>query len=120
VAGYVPAGSGSPGLTVGAEPDGRLRLAWEPSCSADATDHAVYEGSLDALRSGTWDHSPLTCSAGPDLVEYVQPGSGNRYYLVAPLVPGAEGLLGAASDGGERPASSLACLPREPDSTCDW
>jgi hypothetical protein len=120
VAGYVSAGEGSPGLELRAEPDGRIRLNWEPSCSSDATDHAIYEGSLEALRSGNWDHSPVTCAAGPDLVEYVEPGPGSRYYLVAPLVPGAEGGIGAGSDGAERPVSTLACRPREAESTCDW
>jgi hypothetical protein len=101
------------------EPDGSLRLTWEPSCSTDAIDHAVYEGSLDALRSGLWDHAPVTCSAGPDLVEYVVPEAGSRYFLIAPLTLSAEGTMGSASDGTLRPPSALACRPREADSSCE-
>ena len=118
VAGSIPSTPGG-GLRVEAEPYGMLRLSWEASCSGDASDHAVYEGSLDALRGGAWDHVPLTCAAGPDLVEYITPGAGNRYFLVAPLAGGHEGSVGTDSSNSPRPVSAQACVPREADSTCD-
>jgi hypothetical protein len=118
VAGSIPADAGG-GLALRLEPNGWLRLSWEPSCSSDVVDHVVYEGNLDALRSGTWDHAPLTCTAGADLAEYVYPGYGNQYYLVAPRASTYEGSLGSSSSGLPRPESSSACAPREIDSTCN-
>jgi hypothetical protein len=118
VAGSIPA-TPDGGLRIDPAPYGDLRLSWEPSCSDDVGDHAIYEGSLDALRAGTWDHVPLTCSAGVDLTEYVFPGAGSRYYLVAPLAGGREGALGADSSAALRPVSAQSCAPREADSTCE-
>jgi hypothetical protein len=119
VAGSIPAGGSGPGMIIAPGPDGTLRLSWAASCSPGAVSHAVYEGSLAALRAGTWDHAPLTCEAGPDLAEYVAPAPDDRYYLVAPLTAEAEGSLGSVSSGAARPASHLACAMREPDSSCD-
>jgi hypothetical protein len=117
VAGSIPSDSGG-GLSLRLESNGWLRLSWDPSCSSDVIDHVVYEGNLDALRSGTWDHAPMTCTAGPDLAEYVYPGYGNHYYLVAPRAGSVEGSLGVNSAGLPRPESSSACAPRETDSIC--
>jgi hypothetical protein len=105
-------------LTVDKAGGGQLALSWGASCSVGASDYAVYEGTLAALQAGSYDHAPLSCAAGVDLSETVTPGAGNRYYLIAPLVTGAEGGLGADSGGSPRPASASACETREPDSTC--
>jgi hypothetical protein len=119
VAGSIPSGSDGVGVSLAPGPNGLLRLSWEPSCSPGAVNHAVYQGSLAALRAGVWDHVPLTCHAGPDLAEYVPPGPGDRYYLVAPLTAETEGSLGAGSSGALRPVSPMPCAPREADSSCD-
>jgi hypothetical protein len=119
LAGSLPAGGPGGGLQVRLEPYGQLRLSWAASCSPEVEDHAVYSGSLETLRAGGWDPSPVTCSAGADLVEYVSPAPGNRFYLVAPLADGNEGLLGHDSNGAQRPPAEASCAPREPDSTCD-
>jgi hypothetical protein len=116
VAGAIPVNGG--GLTLQAQPSGSLRLRWDASCSPDVTTHAVYEGSLDALRAGRFNPARVTCEAGPDLVEYVDPAAGDRYYLVAPLAAGREGSLGTDSTGAARPQAPAACAPREEDSSC--
>jgi hypothetical protein len=118
VAGAVPDGSTGTPLTLAKAGAGQLTLSWGASCSASASDYAVYEGSLTSLRLGSYEHVPLACSAGTDLTETVMPSPGDRYYLIAPLVGGAEGSLGSASSGTPRPASELACEVRESDSTC--
>lgn len=118
VAGSIPCASSGSGLAVALEPGGELRLSWSPSCSADADDYAIYEGSISALRSGTWDHLPRICSAGPDLAEYLIPQGGSRYYLVAPLAGGKEGTYGTDAEGQLRPQPELICAPRESVSTC--
>ncbi len=109
------AGDGDPGspLTLAKGAGGNVTLAWGASCSGTATNYAIYEGTLSALRSGTWNHVARTCAAGTDLAETIAPGSDSVYYLVAPVVPGAEGRLGTTSAGAERPASASACAPRE-------
>ncbi len=100
-------------LTITPAAGGQITLSWGASCSADVDDHAIYEGSLASLAAGTWDHVPVTCSAGPDLTETITPSAGSRYFLVAPLAGGSEGLLGSGSAGTDRPASGSACAPRE-------
>jgi len=113
VAGCAPDGrTGSP-LRVAKASVGALTITWGASCSATASNYALYEGTLSALRSGSWDHVPRTCAAGLDLAETVTPAAGNSYYLVAPLAGGQEGLLGQTSLGAERPLSRTACAPRE-------
>ncbi|HKQ62610.1 MAG TPA: matrixin family metalloprotease [Candidatus Polarisedimenticolaceae bacterium] len=113
VAGTIPA------LVVNKAAAGQLRLSWDSSCSAEAVDHAVYEGDLDQLRAGVWNHLPRTCAAGVDLAEYVAPAGGNTYYLVAPLTATHEGTLGWTSSGALRPGSTSACHPRESATTCN-
>ncbi len=113
VAGTVPDGSAGAPLRVEKGSGGSLTLTWGASCSASASDYAIYEGTLSALRSGTWDQAPKTCAAGADFTETIIPGSANAYYLVAPLAAGKEGLLGSTSSAGERPPAVSACAPRE-------
>ena len=108
--------AGVPGILAGlqlARSGGSLGLSWTASCSGQATGYAVYEGTLSALRGGYSDLAPVTCAAGSDLTETFVPGAGDRYYLVAPTVPGAEGYLGNSSFGSPRPAAADACAPRE-------
>jgi hypothetical protein len=98
--------------------NGELELTWPPSCSDDTDDYVVYEGSLEALRSGVWDPQPATCSASLDLWESIVPSPGDRYYLVAPAAGPFEGSLGQTSEGAERPAAATSCLTREAFSGC--
>ena len=95
---------------------GSLTLTWAGSCSGQASGYAVYEGTLSALRAGMSDVEPITCAAGTDLTESFVPGTGNRYYVVAATVSGAEGALGSASTGLARLPSADACAPREASS----
>jgi hypothetical protein len=118
IAGSIPAGGAGAGLVIGKAPPGLLRLSWSPSCSGDVDGHAIYEGSMAALRDGVWDHAPATCSAGVDLVEYLDAGGGNRYFLVAPLAASFEGSIGNSSGGEPRPAAAAACGVREESSAC--
>ena len=119
-AGVVPDGTLSGGgLTLDRGFAGALVLGWTASCSAEATDYAVYEGSLDALRQGIWDHTPATCSTSGDPWAVLTPAPGNRFFLIAATASGQEGSLGSTAGGTERPASTAACFPRETVSSCD-
>jgi hypothetical protein len=111
VAGELPEGGGG-ALTVERGAGEAVVLAWGPSCSTEAADYAVYEGSLESLRAMKWEHAPVTCSAGSDRAHSFVPTAGDRYFLAAPIAAGNEGLLGHTS-WGPRPASPLACGPRE-------
>jgi len=113
VAGCVPDGRTGAPLRVAKGAGSALTITWGASCSATASDYALYEGTLSALRSGSWDHAPKTCATGLDLTETVVPGAASAYYLVTPLAAGHEGLLGPTSLGVERPPSLTACAPRE-------
>ncbi len=111
LAGALPEGGGG-ALSVERGEGGAVVLAWGPSCSTEATDFAVYEGSLESLRAMKWEHAPVTCAAGADRAHTFVPAPGDRYFLAAPVAGGNEGLLGRSS-WGPRPASPLACAPRE-------
>ena len=105
--------SGGPGaipsstLRVSKEgPTGRIVLEWFPSCSADATDYAVFEGLL-----GQWyTHSPVTCTdTAADFREVITPSAGDTYYLLVPLDQATEGSYGVDSAGIERPTGAPGC-----------
>jgi hypothetical protein len=113
VAGTAPDGSSGAPLHLDKAAGGNLTLTWGLSCSGSASDYAIYEGTLQALRLGTWDHVPKTCSAGADLTETIVPGALDGYYLIAPMAAAREGLLGRSSTAVERPPSTSACAPRE-------
>ncbi|MCU0255024.1 MAG: matrixin family metalloprotease [Acidobacteria bacterium] len=116
-AGTAPDGrSGSTPLRAVRAAGTQITLSWGASCSAGATDYAIYEGTLDALRSGSWNHTAKTCSAGLDRSETITPGTGARYYLIAPLTGSSEGRLGKTSAGADRPTASTPCRPREASS----
>lgn len=108
-AGSVPE-SGTP-VRVNKAAGSDLAFTWGTSCSGQAADYAIYEGTLAALRSGSFDHVPLTCAAGTDLAQTLTPGAGSRYYLLAARAGSIEGALGHG-----RPASASACAPREASS----
>jgi hypothetical protein len=114
-AGSVPDGTYGAAVTVDRASASDVRITWPASCSAEATDYAIYEGSLTSLRGGAWDHVPVTCSAGTDRTEVVTPQAGPRYFLVAPLAGSSEGTYGL-SEGAPRPPSTSACATREPSS----
>ncbi len=119
-AGVVPDGTGATaGLAIDKGFAGALVFGWSPSCTGEATDYAVYEGSLDALRQGVWDHAPRTCGTIGDPWYVLTPGSGNRFFLIAASAQGYEGRLGRMSSGVERPAAAQACAPREIAATCE-
>ena len=105
VAGSVPDGAAGPPLLVTPGAGGAVTLGWGASCSPTVEDYAVYEGDLDALAAGSWDHLPVACNAGTDRSETFGPGAGSRYFLVAPQAGGAEGSLGSGSSGDPRPAA---------------
>jgi len=117
-AGAVPAAEGGLRLVKGS-PDGELLFNWGASCSAEASDYAVYEGSLDSLREGVWDHRPASCSTGGALDTTLVAGEGNRFFLVSPLAGSNEGRFGSTSEGSLRPASLAACAPRETAAACE-
>jgi len=80
-----------------------VHLQWLLACGS-AADYAVYEGTL-----GNWyDHEAVLCSTGGATTVTVTPRAGDRYFLMVPLTPAAEGSYGTTSGGAERPAP-LSC-----------
>jgi hypothetical protein len=114
-AGVVP----QAGFTLRKYMDGTVELEWDPSCSPDAADYAVYSGSLAALAQGVYDLSTVACSTGGGTKHLMFAGAGDLYYLVAARTADREGTLGRASSGALRPAAVDACAPRESADTCE-
>lgn len=108
-AGAVPDGANVQGapLMVSLE-GGNVTLTWGASCGG-GTDYAIYEGTLGNYMS----HVPVACStSGLTSSTFPAPGH-STYYLVVPVVPGAEGSYGLRSNGTERPPSATACRPQQ-------
>jgi hypothetical protein len=114
LAGSIPGGDGLLLDRVGSD----VVLTWRASCSGDTDDYAVYEGSLSALRSGSWNPVPSTCEAGTDRTHTLVPGHAQAYYLVAPLAGSSEGSLGTDGAGIDRAVPPTSCGIREESSTC--
>jgi hypothetical protein len=85
-----------------------LDFTWTVSCSAEAIDQTVHEGTL-----GTWySHDSILCTTSGCLTcATVTPLAGNRYFLIVPVTAVDEGSYGIDSFGIERPVSGTSCLP---------
>ena len=84
----------------------QVTIAWSASCSSEAEDYAIYEGTI-----GSWySHSSVTCTdlAG-DFTESFTPAEGDRYYLVVPLTADGEGSYGQSSAAAEIPRAAAPC-----------
>jgi hypothetical protein len=110
LAGTISEGGAAP-LLLTKSPSGEIELTWGTPCG-EPTGYAVYAGSLDALRAGTWDHAALRCASASELAEVVPADGPDRYYLVGSVAAAGEGSLGAGSDGKLRPEASSRCAPR--------
>lgn len=115
-AGTVPDGRSGAPLRVARSASGALVVSWGATCGR-ATNYALYEGSLDALRLGAWDPKPATCAAGADREATVASSPGARYFLATSLAGVVEGPLGADSSGRQRPVPPTVCGVRE-TTTC--
>lgn len=93
---------------------GDLQLSWSPSCLGSDTDYGIYEGALGQFSS----HHRVVCSTGGAGSATIQPGSGNRYYLVVPRNAAREGSYGKSSAGVERVPAADACLPQAVQNPC--
>lgn len=91
-----------------------LQLEWQPSCSADDDDYAVYSGEIGNFTN----HSIETCSTGGELTTNLSMPGENRYYLVVPIDGSDEGSYGQDSNGAERPASIATCGTQRIESPC--
>lgn len=110
-AGRIPDGNVVPGipLTVGKAGGTDLTLNWGASCHSPDTDYEIYRGTLGDFAT----HSPVTCSTGGSTQAIVAAADPeNRYYLVVPRNPSAEGSYGSDSLGQPRDQGAEACLPR--------
>ncbi len=105
-AGYVPGAKNVPGPPLLVQRAGsQITLDWSPACG-QATDYAVYEGTLGSPGS----QRPLRCTTGGLTSTTVTPGDGQHFYLIVALGGGEEGSYGQESDGSERFPAARPCL----------
>ncbi len=98
----------NPGAIDGMDPARQVRVAragddldisFGDGCSCGATDYGIYEGTLAALKGGSYDHQQIRCGdAGADRVERITPANVDTYYLVVPTNADAEGSYGSRFD----------------------
>ncbi|MGD8279047.1 MAG: hypothetical protein PVH00_13510 [Gemmatimonadota bacterium] len=81
------------------------------SCSSGGRSYGIYEGALDQLRAGSYDHVQRSCSSDCPGSSTLTPAAGDAYYLVVPHNATAEGSYGTDSSLGERPPAPVACAP---------
>jgi hypothetical protein len=93
-------------LLLGREPNGDLTLAWGPSCAPDATDYAIYTGSIDDPTT----YGPLFCSTQGSFTQTLPAaGPDDSFFLIVPRTPTHEGSYGLGTGGLERPPGTPAC-----------
>jgi hypothetical protein len=102
------AGSIPPTLTVAEDPGG-LALAWGGSCSAGATDYAIYQGNLGDFAS----HAPVMCTTGGATSAVIPMAAGDHYFLVVPRNGTKEGSYGRDGASLERIPSGAACAAQQ-------
>jgi len=114
--GEVPDGGSLPGvpLTLERTVEGAVRLTWGDSCSPADDGYTVYQGNLGNFTSSI----PLGCDPITDTTTTVAAPFGDAWFLIVPRRGDVEGSYGSDSEGIERPASGLACLPQVPGA-CD-
>lgn len=110
---------GSPGDVTGLRvakgaPD-QLDLSWDPSCSTEVADYAIYEG---ALGGDFASHAPATCSTGGATADSLVPAAGSRYFLTVALNGTFEGSHGRASSGAERAQGMGPCRTEQRVRAC--
>ena len=107
--GAVPDGGARPGTPLRlARAGATLSLVWGASCRP-AADYVVQEGTLAALRTGTYDDVPLTCTTGGQTSHTAAVPIASAYFLVLPLDGGAVGSRGLNGAGAERPPGASGC-----------
>jgi len=88
-----------------------ISLSWDPSCSPDDSDYAVYEGELGDFAT----HVPIDqefCTTNGLTQTTFTPQPDSRYYLVVPQTAVGEGSYGATSGGTPRSVGFINCAPQ--------
>jgi len=108
-------GTVPPTIHVDKAPAGKLSISWAPSCSQDAADYAIYQGTLGAWYS----HTALDCTDDSgNRVETVTPSPSSSYYLVVALGTEGEGSYGTGIASAERPRGASTCAASRIVSSC--
>ncbi|UCF66646.1 MAG: hypothetical protein JSV80_12750 [Acidobacteriota bacterium] len=108
---------GSPGETTGllvSKQVAQLQLAWDPACSSESSDYGVFEGTIGDFAS----HLPVVCSTGGATQQVVDPGAGQRFYLVVANNAMFEGSHGTDSSGKQRAPSADPCRTQQNVRAC--
>lgn len=94
-------------------PPGSVQLTSDEACNISTVpeqDYGVYEGDLTTL-SGVPDHAPVACTTGTDRSLTLVPASGERFFLVTPVMANREGSLGTGTGVSDRtPTSSCQSI----------
>lgn len=107
-AGHVPDGKLTPGPQLQITKAGaNLNLNWGSACGG-GTDYATYEGELGVQNSFV----ARACSSGGTTSITITPSSGNRSYVIVPLVGDKEGSYGRRSTSEERSPAAASCQPQ--------
>jgi len=103
-----------PQLLVSKTGSGDLLLDWQPSCSPDDDDYAIFSGDLGAFDS----HTSESCDTGGTTAAVISQPVADRYYIVVPLDGTSEGSYGTDSNGVERPVGLVTCGTQDIAATC--
>lgn len=106
-------------LVTGHDPgSGTIDVSYTPACAAD--DHAAYSGDLGSIATYAWDQ--VDCGLGTSGIAVLNPGSGDRFFVIVGSNGVVEGSYGRDGNGAERPEDSetpSACShPQDLTMTC--
>ena len=86
-----------------------IDLSWGASCLTGDDDYAVYGGILGDFPNLAFE----TCSTGGATSASIDPGSGDRYFIVVPRNAVREGSYGTDFPDHERPAADVPCVTQQ-------
>lgn len=92
----------------------QVDLSWGASCGTLTSDYSVHEGSLASLYS----HDAALCSTVGGFSATLTPNGSDRYWLIVPISPTAEGSYGTATGGAQIPPSPSPCRVTQDLGSC--
>ena len=100
-------------LTVSKPNTTQLTLNWGYACdhAPGLSRYAIYSGTIAALRTGSYDHTPLSCNTGLGTNATIATPASSVYLLIVENNNTTnEGGYGFNSAGANRPASGSPCF----------
>jgi hypothetical protein len=97
---------------------GEIAVSYVSACASD--DHSAYSGDLGSISAYDWNK--VECGLGTSGMALLNPGAGDRYFVIVGSNGAVEGSYGRDGDGAERPEDtetpSICSYPQDLTASC--